>query len=73
MDREAWRAAVHGVTKIGTLLTDQTELKWYKEQDENSKFNLLKYLAFEFTFEVTLCFYDTGTIIPCECSELNKL
>ena len=31
MDREAWRAAVHGVTKIRTLLTDQTELKWYKE------------------------------------------
>ena len=27
MDREAWRAAVHGVTKSWTWLTDWTELK----------------------------------------------
>jgi len=26
MDREAWRAAVHGVTKIRTRLSDSTEL-----------------------------------------------
>ena len=26
MDREAWRAAVHGVTKSQTLLSDWTEL-----------------------------------------------
>ena len=25
MDREAWRAAVHGVTKSQTQLSDQTE------------------------------------------------
>ena len=28
MDREAWRAAVHGVTKSQTWLSDWTELKW---------------------------------------------
>ena len=27
MDREAWRAAVHGVTKSQTQLSDGTELK----------------------------------------------
>ena len=27
MDREAWRAAVHGVTKSWTRLSDSTELK----------------------------------------------
>ena len=27
MDREAWRAAVHGVTKIQTQLSNWTELK----------------------------------------------
>ena len=27
MDREAWRAAVHGVTKSRTRLSDWTELK----------------------------------------------
>ena len=26
MDREAWRAAIHGVTKSRTLLSDGTEL-----------------------------------------------
>ena len=32
MDREAWRAAVHGVTKSQTQLSDWTELKvfWHK-------------------------------------------
>ena len=28
MDREAWRAAVHGVTKSQTQLSDRTELNW---------------------------------------------
>ena len=29
MDREAWRAAIHGVTKSRTRLSDWTELNWY--------------------------------------------
>ena len=28
MDREAWRAAVHGVAKSWTRLSDRTELNW---------------------------------------------
>ena len=28
MDREAWRAAIHGVTKSQTWLSDCTELNW---------------------------------------------
>ena len=28
MDREAWHAAIHGVTKSWTLLSDWTELNW---------------------------------------------
>ena len=31
MDREAWRAAVHGVSKSQTRLSDWTELNWCKE------------------------------------------
>ena len=30
MDREAWRAVVHGVTESRTRLSDWTELNWYK-------------------------------------------
>ena len=32
MDREAWHAAVHGVTKNQTQLSDWTELKMYTMQ-----------------------------------------
>ena len=28
IDREAWRAVIHGVTKSGTRLSDWTELNW---------------------------------------------
>ena len=28
MDREAWRAAIHGVSKSQTWLSDWTELNW---------------------------------------------
>ena len=28
MDREAWSAAIHGVTKSWTQLSDWTELNW---------------------------------------------
>ena len=35
MDREAWRAAVHGVTKSPTRLSDWTELKMWKDRKKN--------------------------------------
>ena len=33
MDREAWRAAVHGVAKSRTQLSDWTKLKWFHYLD----------------------------------------
>ena len=33
MDREAWRAAIHGVTKIQTRLSDWTELKQWERMN----------------------------------------
>ena len=35
MDREAWGAAVHGVTKGHTRLSSWTELNWYKESKQH--------------------------------------
>ena len=32
MDREAWRAAIHGAAKSWTRLSDWTELNWYLRQ-----------------------------------------
>ena len=36
MDREAWRAAVHGVAKSQTRLSDWTELNWTNWTDSSS-------------------------------------
>ena len=35
MDREAWRAAIHGVAKSRTRLTDWTELNWQQLETLN--------------------------------------
>ena len=34
MDREAWRAAIHGVVKSRTWLSDWTELNWTKQRQQ---------------------------------------
>ena len=35
MDREAWHAAIHGVTKSRTWLSDWTELNWTEDMEDN--------------------------------------
>ena len=45
MDRETWRAAIHGVAKSRTQLSDWTELNWGKEikgWEETSDFHFYK-------------------------------
>ena len=40
MDREAWRAVIHGVTKSWTRLSDWTELNWTERLEESEKVGL---------------------------------
>ena len=37
MDREAWRAAIHGVAKSQTQLSDSTELNSKRNSDQDGK------------------------------------
>ena len=39
MDREAWRAAIHGIAKSWTRLSDWTELNWTEESSILIQFN----------------------------------
>ena len=41
MDREVWRAAIHGVAKNQTRLSDWTELNW-TEINKQSKTNIFR-------------------------------
>ena len=40
MDREAWRAAIHGVTKSQRRLSDWTELNWMCSQSQSPNLSL---------------------------------
>ena len=37
MDREAWRAVIHGVAKSRKRLSDWTELNWKQKEDVETK------------------------------------
>ena len=43
MDRETWRAAIHGVAKNQTRLSDWTELNWTEEAKDHVCKTILKY------------------------------
>ena len=42
MDREAWRASIHGVTKSWTQLSDWAELNWTTTKTQHSQINISK-------------------------------
>ena len=44
IDREAWHAAIHGVAKIRTQLSNRTELNWMnsQENEKNTIYNPIK-------------------------------
>ena len=48
MDREAWRAAIHGVSKSRTRLSDWTELNWTARRSNQS---ILQEISPEYSLE----------------------
>ena len=55
MDREAWRAAVHGVTKSQTQLSNWTELKQTEREpmmEAKSFYNLILEVKFHHFFPI---------------------
>ena len=49
MDREAWRAVVHGVTKSQTQLSDWTELNWTLHSLLKCTLNILQVISYNRT------------------------
>ena len=45
MNREAWRAVIHGVVKSGTRLSDWTELNWTVLTTLNSSYYVGKFMG----------------------------
>ena len=52
MDREAWRAAIHGVAKSRTGLSDWTELNWMTNSAANNNLTMTNLLFFWLSHEL---------------------
>ena len=72
MDREAWCAVIHGVTKSQTWLSDWTELNWYKCSVVSDSLRLWPH---ELQPTRLLCPWDSpgkSTGVGCHCLLLQR-
>ena len=71
MDREAWRAAVHGVTKSWTRLSDWTELNciyWYSQSSSSAFISWISnYYQYCHFFCHFLIYFFNWSIIALQC------
>ena len=67
MDREAWCAAIHGVTKSRTRLSDWTELNWTKETPHILNTNP----SSDTLFSYSVHFFLLCWLVPLLCNHFN--
>ena len=59
MDREAWRAVVHGVAKSQTQLSDWTELNWMTKDEHH-------FMSLSYCFSYYIFFWVTFSVFAQE-------
>ena len=64
IDREAWRATIHGVTKSRTRLSNWTELNW-GTTDQIANICWIIEKAREFKKNIYFCFIDYAKDFAC--------
>ena len=66
MDREAWRAGIHGVVKSRTQLSDWTELKWTEPESRTLQVVLHHYSGFTIPWfcDIDFLFYVVKPLFP---------
>ena len=64
MDREAWRAVIHGIAKSQTQLSDWTELNWTED-----KLSEKKLLIFSIFYQIIVYIYMCVSVCLSVCVE----
>ena len=64
MDREAWRTAVYGVTKIWTRLSDWTELNWTTTKNCLNYSTVILFYNSKFIWQKGSLFYSCLCLFP---------
>ena len=70
MDREAWRAAIHGVAKTQTRLSDWTELNWWTNMICPRKCSWCAWIECLLLLSVVLCIRLSHLFWSKYCSNL---
>ena len=77
MDREAWRAAIHGVAKSRTQLSNWTELNWTDEQivlnSKKRKIPVFTVLSRNYKFSWFICYFHFFCLLILMSLAQNKL
>ena len=71
MDREAWRAAIHGVAKSQTRLSDWTELNWSESESVIHMYTYPLFLKILFPHTLCVCVCSLSLSRIWLCNPIN--